>query len=419
MCRKQLDGKNVAIFEPDLTETTTIARATQILGGDFSPIVFGFRRARYNRRHVPAWTEIELGRTQDAQYWKRFKALVRALPVIVKNRQCLRSSFAFLARNLDQLLLALFAQTFFNRQALLAYEVVDIQPAFTRTGICGSMIRLIEKLCLKNIDLLVVSSPAFHRDYFSTTQRYRGDWLLVENKLRLPMADPGCARDTIPAAKPPPTGQRWVIGYFGLIRGQATIELMVRLAKLLPDKIELRFRGVITTVDEAWFRSVVEESENISYGGEYSNPNDLPELYESIDIAWALDLEDVACNSRWLLPCRFYEAGFFGVPCLAVRGFEFGALLDRLDVGWTFDNPLEESLVRFFMTLTPTSYQQKRRNLAACPANTFAAGNDGGGLCGKLEELASRKSGDQVPNTSSVVPAAASDKVPLETLEAE
>jgi len=419
VCRKQLDGKTVAVFEPDLTETTTIARAAQFLGGDFSPIVFGFRRARYNRFHVPAWLEIELGRTEDARYWKRLRALIRALPVIVKNRQCPRSSFAFLARNLDQLLLALFAKMFFNQQALLAYEVVDIQPAFTRAGFRGAMIRLIERLSLKKIDLLIVSSPAFHRDYFSTMQRYRGDWLLVENKLRLPMADPGCARRAIPAAKPPHTGQRWVIGYFGLIRGQATIELMVRLAKLLPDKIELCFRGVITTVDEAWFRSVVEESENISYDGEYGNPGDLPALYGSVDLAWAIDLEDIACNSRWLLPCRFYEAGFFGVPCLAVRGFEFGELLDRLDVGWTFDDPLEESLVKFFATLTPTSYQQKRRNLMACPANAFAAGNDGGGLCGKLEELARRKSGDQAPKTSSAVPASASDKVPMESLEVE
>jgi succinoglycan biosynthesis protein ExoL len=419
VCRKQLDGTNVAIFEPDLTETTTIARATQFVEGNLSPTVFGFRRARYNRLHVPAWSEVELGRTEDGRYWKRLKALVRALPVIAKNRECLRSSFAFLARNLDQLLLALLAQIFFNRRALLAYEVVDIQPAFTRAGFRGAMIRLIERLCLGKIDLLVVSSPAFHRDYFSTTQRYRGDWLLVENKLRLPMTDPGCARGTIPAVKSLHTGPRWVIGYFGLIRGQATIELMVRLAKLLPDKIELRFRGVITTVDEAWFRSVVEESENISYDGEYSNPRDLPALYGSVDLAWAIDLEDIACNSRWLLPCRFYEAGFFGVPCLAVRGFEFGELLDRLDVGWTFDHPLEESLVRFFATLTSTSYQQKRRNLMACPANAFAAGNDGGGLCGKLEELARGKSGDQVPKTSSAVPAAASDKVPMESLEAE
>jgi succinoglycan biosynthesis protein ExoL len=226
------------------------------------------------------------------------------------------------------------------------------------------------------------------------------------------------ARDTVPTIKSRCARKRWIIGYFGLIRGQATVELMVRLAKLLSDKIEFRFRGVITTVDETWFRSVVAENENISYEGEYSNPGDLPELYRSVDLAWALDLEDVACNSRWLLPCRFYEAGFFGVPCLAVRSFELGELLDRLDVGWTFDNPLEESLVRFFEALTPMSYQQKCRNLLACPAHTFTSGRDSYGLCEKLEELSRTRLGDQVPKLSGGA-SAATDKVPMGSFEAE
>ncbi len=419
--RGQQDRKTVAIFEPDLTETTTLARAAQFVEGGYSPVIFGFRRGRYNRRHISAWPEIELGRTEDARYWERLKALVHAIPSIIRNRQCLASSFAFFARNLDQLLLALFAKSLFNRCAIVAYEVVDIQPAFTRKGFRGAMIRWLEKRCLERIGLLIVSSPAFYRDYFSKIQAYRGEWLLVENKFRPPAS---CldlmARRGIQQSRPPRTGRRWVIGYFGLIRGQATVELMMRLATLLPDKIEFRFRGVITTVDKAWFDAAIAERDNVVYGGEYSNPDDLATLYEGVDLAWALDLEDIDCNSRWLLPCRFYEAGFFGVPCLAVRGFEFGQLLDRLDVGWTFDDPLEESLIHFFENLTPQSYEEKWRKLTTCPQNTFLAARGGGDLCTRIAALARRNfkgPASEIPDTAGV--AGKSQNVSAESIEAD
>lgn len=391
MRRRKFESKDIAVFEPDLTETTTIARVTEFVDAGFQPLVIGFRRARYNCLHVAPWREIELGRTQDGRYWKRLKALLCALPVIVRIRRDLQARAIFLARNLDQLLLALFARRLFNPDAIVAYEVVDIQPAFTRGGFRGGIIRATERLCLKKIDLLTVSSPAFSRDYFQKMQGYRGAWIVVENKLRLSPPEVARALSARSAMiKPVCAGKRWKIGYFGLIRGHATIELMMRLALALPDKIEIEFRGIPTTVNHAWFLSMLARIDNIRYGGEYHNPDDLASLYSGVDFAWAIDLENTESNSRWLLPCRFYEAGLFGVPCLAAKEFEIGRLLDRLDIGWTFDNPIEASLVKFFETLTPQAYEKKRRRLLACSPDTFMAGPNDDALSKRLMQLAER-----------------------------
>jgi succinoglycan biosynthesis protein ExoL len=99
-------------------------------------------------------------------------------------------------------------------------------------------------------------------------------------------------------------------------------------------------------------------------------------LYRDVDFAWAIDLEHADHNSRWLLPCRFYEAGYFGVPCLAVHGFEVGSLLERHRIGWTFDEPLEEALVRFFEGLQPADYEHVRRRLCTVPGAMFVANDD-------------------------------------------
>lgn len=381
-------GQRVVLFEPDLTETTTIARAQEFIDAGLLPVVFGFRRARYNRRYVAPWREIELGRTRDARYWDRLRAMIAALPAIIKHRSLLVSSGLYLARNLDQLLLALLARALFNRRAAVVYEVVDIQPAFTRDNLGCAAIRWIERLCLARTQLIVVSSPAFFHNYFAPVQRYRGEWVVVENKLRLSGFDlKRVAEQRARTTKRLRGGKPWIVGYFGLIRGQATIELIVKLAKRFPETLQFKFGGVLTTVDEAWFRAAIAQAGNIRYDGEFENPGDLTELYSSVDFVWAIDLENIESNSRWLLPCRFYEAGLFGVPCLAVRRFEIGQLIERLDVGWTFDKPLEDSLSRFFESLTTLSYEAKAEKLKTCPIGTFVAGDDGDVLCQKLRQL--------------------------------
>jgi succinoglycan biosynthesis protein ExoL len=406
----------IVFFEPDLTETTTVARASEFAENGLTPVIFGFRRGRYNCHHVASWREIDLGTTKDAHYWQRIAALVGAIPAIVLHRRYLKSATVFLARNLDQLLLALLARGLFNRGAAIVYEAVDIQPAFTRADLVGAIIRSIERLCVARIDLLAVSSPAFHQNYFASRQRYRGDWVVVENRLRLSaaaLADCVAQRDA--AERPLHGGRKWVVGYFGLIRGRATIELMVDLAKHLPDLIEIHFRGVPTTVGEARFREMVAAAPNITFDGGYSNPQDLGKLYAGVDFAWAIDLENVGCNSRWLLPCRFYEAGLFGVPCLAVHDFEIGRVIDRLDVGWSFDMPLVESLSHFFETLDVVAYEAKRRKLLACAPATFAAVEGDAMLYRRVSEL---KRGDgassvgiaeapRIPETAEQKPVAA------------
>jgi succinoglycan biosynthesis protein ExoL len=175
-----------------------------------------------------------------------------------------------------------------------------------------------------------------------------------------------------------------VIGYFGLIRGDATIELIRRVAERLGDRVRFRFRGVLTTVGKQRFDAILRRCPNISFGGAYANPRDLAELYGGVDFAWAIDLEHAEHNSRWLLPCRFYEAGFFGVPCIAVRDFEIGRLIDQLGVGWTFSEPLEDALVHFFETLTPEAYNERRCRLEAAPRDRFVAGGEMADLCARL-----------------------------------
>lgn len=384
--RVEVEGNNrLVYFAPEFTETSTIKRVQAFIDSECAPVVFGFERGRYNLDYKPEWPHVLLGRTRDGRYWHRLGALVRALPVLWRHRAILRQAKVFYARNVDLLALALLVTKFFNRNVFVVYEILDVQPVMVRRGFRSALMRLLERLCLKRIGLLVVSSPGFFHNYYSARQGYRGEWFLLENKLHssaLEMTEPQRPIALQASARQPP----WVVGYFGLIRGKATIELILRVAEAARGRVIFQFRGVLTTVDEQQFRTVLRRADNVVYGGEYANPRDLPGLYRSIDFAWALDLENIANNSRWLLPCRFYEAGLFGVPCLAVREFELGHLITRLDIGWTFTDPLEDSLTAFFKNLTVEEYRRKRRRLAELPRDAFIGDADAKAFCTLINE---------------------------------
>jgi succinoglycan biosynthesis protein ExoL len=172
-----------------------------------------------------------------------------------------------------------------------------------------------------------------------------------------------------------------VVGYFGLIRGEDTFALMARLAERLQGRVQFVFRGALTTVDPTRFRETLKRLPNMTFGGPYQPHSDLETLYREVDFAWALDLEHTDHNSRWLMPCRFYESGYFGVPCLAVRDFQVGSVLEQHGVGFTFEHPLEEQLVNFFETLTVADYERICSQLARMPDDTFVAGDDVEELC--------------------------------------
>jgi succinoglycan biosynthesis protein ExoL len=375
------DGSELLFFCPDVTDASTLKRVQQFMDFGYRVTVFGFRRERYNTAYQPPWPNIPLGFTTDARYWHRVRALLRAIPALFAHRNALKGAAVFYARNIDQLLLALLARLICSSRAPVAYEVLDIPSIVMRRGPVPTLLRVIERLCLHRISLLVVSSPAFHRNYYAAVQKYRGDWFLLENKLH-----PSISSLSLPAPvrRAAEGGRPWVVGYFGLIRGESTFALITRLAERLQGRVLFKFGGILTTVDQARFEEVLRRCPNIVYSGPYLPQQDLEHLYRDVDFTWALDLEHTDHNSRWLMPCRFYEAGYFGIPCLAVHGFEVGSTIEKHRIGWTFDAPLEDSLIRFFERLTPADYEHIRGRLRSVPRGMFVAGDDVARLCAMI-----------------------------------
>lgn len=378
----------IAFFGHDSTESTIIKRIASFQANGSRVLGFMFRRARGGDRR-PAWENVDLGITSERNYLARLPKLIAGLFTILKHGTALKRCRIFYARNIDMLFVAVLTRALTRADAVLAYEVLDVQRIFVGERPINKVFRWMERKLLAHCDLLIVSSPDFMTRYFEPRQRYTGPWRLLENKIsaqQLPATAPG--NRLSPAPGPP-----WVIGWFGILRCTKSLEILSRIADALGDRVRIHLRGILSTTDLTAdaIEAALTGRPNLVFGGPYVSPHDLPDLYGAVHLTWCIDYLDAGTNSDWLLPNRVYEGGAMGSPALARMGTATGRMVEREELGWAFPEPLERTIAEFLDKLDASAYDQARRVVAAKSRSLFVDETDTRDLLGYLDLLANRR----------------------------
>src|SRR5699024_11903074 len=75
------------------------------------------------------------------------------------------------------------------------------------------------------------------------------------------------------------------VGYFGILRCPRSWNILTKFAIQNTSAFHIYVRGKFTFVTD--LEKEVQSINNISYGGEYRSPDELAELYTSVDLVWA------------------------------------------------------------------------------------------------------------------------------------
>lgn len=384
-------SRTIAFFGHDHHDSAIRKRAVAFEQHGSRVLRFMFHRDRPNLTAIPADETIDLGPTCDRAYGRRLVSLLSALLKIRAHKRDLRSADIVYARNLDMLALAAAARRMAGSRAPLVYEALDVRRIMVGDGLVSRLFRFAERRLLATCDALVVSSPDYMSHYFSSVQGFAGRWWLLENKLvgPLPAADEH-VRDCGPPA--PKAGEPWIIGWFGVLKCRRSLDILTRVAQSLDTRCVIHVRGIVSEseIPPTMVAEIAARHPNIRFAGPYANPSDLSAIYGQVHITWAADFLDPEANSAWCLPNRLYEGCAHGSVLLASRGTATGARIQRDQLGWTLDEPLEKTTPEFLAALDSATYLAARQAVRKAPRHLFYDVHDTGDLLAFLDSLSRR-----------------------------
>jgi succinoglycan biosynthesis protein ExoL len=357
----------IAYFVHDLTDPAVQRRVRMLGAGGAVVTPIGFRRGAQPVNDVEGVSAMEIGRSADGMLLRRALTVIGAL---MKRRNLARrvvGSDAIIARNLEMLVLAAEVRKRYAPDAKLVYECLDIHRILLAKRPDGALLRALESKLWRQVDLLITSSPAFVRNYF-TPRGFAAPIRLVENKVLVLGED--CPRTVAQKRR---SGPPWHIGWFGMIRCRKSLEILSSLARELGGAVKVVIRGRPSNAVFPDFNEVIAGRTNVSYLGPYRNPADLDEIYGDVHFVWAVDYYESGQNSAWLLPNRIYEGTFYGAVPIGLAQVETGGWLKEHAMGVVANEPLEAWLIDFFRCLDEGGYAKLGKAVAALPRETLVA----------------------------------------------
>ena len=384
---------SISYFVHDLDDPAVARRIRMLTLGGANVKLAGFHRSAKPITSVDGIQTVDLGKTESAKLLSRALSVAKVAIKLDAAADALRGSDLIIARNLEMLVLAVRARNRFAPGIPVVYECLDIHRLLLSRGPVGRALRMVEDSLWRQTDLLLTSSPAFIRNYFGP-RKFPSAQKLIENKvLQIP------AQGVEPhQVKRPLPGEPWRIGWFGVLRCRKSFDLLSRLARELPGRVEVILRGRPAPSIFPDFEAEVAQAPGMSFGGEYRNPDDLNAIYGDVHFAWALDYFEESQNSAWLLPNRIYEGCLWGAVPFALGEVETGNWLADRNAGVLLPDPPYEALLRFFRSLDVDQYQKLAASVMRIPANDLV--DDADGCRALVESLPTRRT---LPATSQIV----------------
>jgi succinoglycan biosynthesis protein ExoL len=278
-----------------------------------------------------------------------------------------RRQRVWIARNLDMLLLAVFARGLCpGPPPRLVYECLDIHGLFTRADAIGAVHALggtADAGAVRSSDPVLAGVP---RALFRTgaagddARRASGEQALGLRTIPRATADPAQRTETAP----------FILGWVGSLRCAKSLEILAGTAR----GWGRRSRSGATARCIAMPCRVSTRPAahpNIRHAGAYRYPDALGAIYTACDAVWAQDLWQSGANSDWLLPNRIYEASYFGCPSIALAGTETGRRVAADGLGFTVEEPTAEALTALLRGLTPERTRAASARLLARPEGDF------------------------------------------------
>lgn len=316
----------------------------------FEICVYGYERHN-NRLELPYQVH-SLGTVSRMRYKKRIMLYVKTLFGITRNH----NDAVFYLGNLD---IAMFFRLLhpFTRYI---YEECDLSHTYERK--LTRPLEFIDKRIIRRSMMTVTTSEGFIRYHFGA--RKPDNVFLIENKLNPDVVN-FPARQTRRFDK-----SSLVIGFVGGPRFDTVHHFIETFCREFPKYKFHVFGGPVLEEFED-----LKKVPNCIFHGFFTNPDDLPVIYDSIDIllcTYPVSIENV----RYAEPNKLYECIYYEKPILVSKGTYLEEKVKRLGIGYSIDAMDDNEIVSFVNNLSEAQIEEMVGNARSIEKKSLIDSNE-------------------------------------------
>lgn len=347
--------KDVIFILSSLNDSHFRKRVEEFIDNGYQVKVYGFKRKGQKLSQM-RYEPIVLGEIENRNFSARLSLFNRSIKSIAKEckgKLCFYSS-------LD---IAIFAKLYIK--APYIYEVCDLTELTISNSIIRAFLTRFNESVIKKSQKTIITSEGFE-EYFAKLPSDK--FCLIPNKVSADI--PSFVNNGRQLNK-----EKIRIGFAGVIRFESIYHFIKACAEY-GKNIEMHLFGIYSDADE-WatkIEQIEKDYPNVIFHGRFTNPGDLPSIYEGIDLV--LCTYPPTLGVKYAEPNKLYEAIYFRCPIIVSEKVFLGDKVNRLNIGYVIDAMDEEKIKLFLESLNASDYQLKIDACNSIPQSECVNQND-------------------------------------------
>ena len=345
-----MDKKKIVFILNNISITRCLKRVSEFIDNGYDVDVYGFEKLGEEGYATPSNFNITVigGFSRSQSYFERLKVYYRSLKPIFKKYKGQDVIFYYFFFNI-----ALAARLLSRRTYI--YEESDMPYTGFRNKTKRKLFGNIDKKIIKESLLTVMTSEGFI-DYHFGDERPQ-NIVIVPNRVNPLLMKMPYNRNNYDI-------NHLSIAFVGGFRYRSVINFATVIAEYFPQH-EFHAYGIILEHGEE-LKALCEKYSNVHFHGKFRNPDDLPSIYEKIDIVLA-SYDATSINAQFAEPNKMYEAIFFRTPIVVSSNTFLAKKVSKLGIGYHINALDKKEIISFINGLTEKDINGKIKALESLP----------------------------------------------------
>ena len=345
-----MNHKKIVFVLNAITITRCQKRVQEFIDAGYEVDVYGFERGGETYATPASFTITPIGsHAVSMSYYKRLAVIVNALKKLHRKYKD-EKDVVFYYFFFD----VAFAASLVSKHPYI-YEESDIPYANMRPVVLRKFLASCDKRIIKGSLLTTMTSEGFIN--YHGLQNHRENIIVIPNRVNP-------ALHKLPYKHKAFEDGKLSIGFAGGFRYRSIFNFVKEVVSKFK-YLSFHIFGNIMSYEEE-LQDLAEKNSNLILHGIFKNPEELPSVYESLDLVLATYDAD-SINAQYAEPNKMYESIFFRVPIIVSKGTFLSEKVERLGIGYSVNALDNDDVERLVQSCSKESIEEKIRNLSKIP----------------------------------------------------